>query len=161
MTTKVLMVCLGNICRSPLAEGIMRKRTNKQDFLIDSAGTANYHQGAAPDHRSIAIAALHNIDISKQQARQLTPADIDAFDHILVMDEENLSNALALCTSAAQRDKIALITTASEVDALRIPDPYYGGDDGFAHVYELLHDCCKNWLKIHTKWAHKQQAVFF
>jgi len=145
------MVCLGNICRSPLAEGIMRKRTNKQDFLIDSAGTANYHQGAAPDHRSIAIAALHNIDISKQQARQLTPADIDAFDHILVMDEENLSNALALCTSAAQRDKIALITTASEVDALRIPDPYYGGDDGFAHVYELLHDCCKNWLKIHTK----------
>lgn len=151
MTTKVLMVCLGNICRSPLAEGIMRKRTNKQDFLIDSAGTANYHQGAAPDHRSIAIAALHNIDISKQQARQLTPADIDAFDHILVMDEENLSNALALCTSAAQRDKIALITTASEVDAPRIPDPYYGGDDGFAHVYELLHDCCKNWLKKHTK----------
>lgn len=151
MTTKVLMVCLGNICRSPLAEGIMRKHTNKQDFLIDSAGTANYHQGAAPDHRSIAIAALHNIDISKQQARQLTPADIDAFDHILVMDEENLSNALALCTSAAQRDKIALITTASGVDAPRIPDPYYGGDDGFAHVYELLHDCCKNWLKKHTK----------
>ena len=161
MTTKVLMVCLGNICRSPLAEGIMRKFTNKQDFLIDSAGTANYHQGAAPDHRSIAIAALHNIDISKQQARQLTPADIDAFDHILVMDEENLSNALALCTSAAQRDKIALITTASGVDAPRIPDPYYGGDDGFAHVYELLHDCCKNWLKKNTKWAHKHQAVFF
>ena len=145
------MVCLGNICRSPLAEGIMRKLTNKQEFLIDSAGTANYHLGAAPDHRSIAIAALHNIDISRQQARQLTPADIDAFDHILVMDEENLSNALALCTSAAQRDKIALITTASEVDAPHIPDPYYGGDDGFAHVYELLHDCCINWLKKHTK----------
>lgn len=151
MTTKVLMVCLGNICRSPLAEGIMRKLTNKQEFLIDSAGTANYHLGAAPDHRSIAIAALHNIDISRQQARQLTPADIDAFDHILVMDEENLSNALALCNSATQRDKIALITTASEVDAPHIPDPYYGGDDGFAHVYELLHDCCINWLKKHTK----------
>ena len=145
------MVCLGNICRSPLAEGIMRKLTNKQEFLIDSAGTANYHLGAAPDHRSIAIAALHNIDISRQQARQLTPADIDAFDHILVMDEENLSNALALCNSATQRDKIALITTASEVDAPHIPDPYYGGDDGFAHVYELLHDCCINWLKKHTK----------
>ena len=151
MTTKVLMVCLGNICRSPLAEGIMRKLTNKQEFLIDSAGTANYHKGAAPDHRSIAIAALHNIDISRQQARQLTPADIDAFDHILVMDEENLSNALALCNSATQRHKIALITTASEVDAPHIPDPYYGGDDGFAHVYELLHDCCINWLKKHTK----------
>ena len=151
MTTKVLMVCLGNICRSPLAEGIMRKLTNKQEFLIDSAGTANYHLGAAPDHRSIAIAALHNIDISRQQARQLTRADIDAFDHILVMDEENLSNALALCNSATQRDRIALITTASEVDAPHIPDPYYGGDDGFAHVYELLHDCCINWLKKHTK----------
>ena len=151
MTTKVLMVCLGNICRSPLAEGIMRKLTNKQEFLIDSAGTANYHKGTAPDHRSIAIAALHNIDISRQQARQLTPADIDAFDHILVMDEENLSNALALCNSATQRDKIALITAASEVDAPHIPDPYYGGNDGFAHVYELLHDCCKNWLKKYTK----------
>jgi protein-tyrosine phosphatase len=151
MTTKVLMVCLGNICRSPLAEGIMRKLTNKQEFLIDSAGTANYHLGAAPDHRSIAIAALHNIDISRQQARQLTLADMDAFNHILVMDKENLSNALALCNSATQRDKIALITTASEVDAPHIPDPYYGGDDGFAHVYELLHDCCKNWLKKHTK----------
>ena len=145
------MVCLGNICRSPLAEGIMRKLTNEQDFLIDSAGTANYHLGAAPDHRSIAIAALHNIDISRQQARQLTLADMDAFDHILVMDKENLSNALALCNSATQRDKIALITTASEVDAPHIPDPYYGGDDGFAHVYELLHDCCINWLKKHTK----------
>jgi protein-tyrosine phosphatase len=151
MTTKVLMVCLGNICRSPLAEGIMRKLTNKQEFLIDSAGTANYHKGAVPDDRSIAIAALHNIDISRQQARQLTPADIDSFDHILVMDEKNISNALALCNSATQRDKIALITTASEVDAPHIPDPYYGGDDGFAHVYELLHDCCKNWLKKHTK----------
>ena len=145
------MVCLGNICRSPIAEGIMRKLTNDQDFIIDSAGTANYHIGTAPDYRSIAIAALHDIDISGQKARQLTPADIDAFDHILVMDEENLSNALALCTSAAQRDKIALITTASEVDAPHIPDPYYGGDDGFAHVYELLHDCCKNWLKKHAK----------
>lgn len=145
------MVCLGNICRSPLAEGIMRKLTNEQDFLIDSAGTANYHLGAAPDHRSIAIAALHNIDISRQQARQLTLADMDAFNHILVMDKENLSNALALCNSATQRDKIALITTASEVDAPHIPDPYYGGDDGFAHVYELLHDCCINWLKKHTK----------
>ena len=151
MTTKVLVVCLGNICRSPLAECIMRKLTNKQEFLIDSAGTANYHLGAAPEHRSIAIAALHNIDISRQKARQLTLADIDAFDHILVMDEENLSNALALCNSATQRDKIALITTASEVDAPHIPDPYYGGDDGFAHVYELLHDCCKNWLKKHAK----------
>jgi protein-tyrosine phosphatase len=147
MTTKVLMVCLGNICRSPLAEGIMRKLTEDQDFLIDSAGTANYHIGAAPDQRSIAIAALHNIDISKQQARQLKHADLDAFDHILVMDEENLSNAQALCSSTAQRHKIALITKAGDLDVPRIPDPYYGGADGFTQVYELLHDCCTNWLK--------------
>jgi protein-tyrosine phosphatase len=151
MTTKVLMVCLGNICRSPLAEGIMRKLTNNTNFLIDSAGTANYHLGAAPDQRSIAIAALHNIDISTQQARQLTPADMDAFDHILVMDEENLSDALALCTSKAQRNKIALITSASEVAASHIPDPYYGRADGFARVYKLLHDCCTKWLMKHTK----------
>ena len=141
------MVCLGNICRSPLAEGIMRKLTNKQEFLIDSAGTANYHKGTAPDHRSIAIAALHNIDISKQQARQLTHADLDAFDHILVMDEENLCNAQALSPSSAQRNKIALITKAVDLYVPRIPDPYYGGADGFTQVYELLHDCCTNWLK--------------
>jgi protein-tyrosine phosphatase len=147
MTTKVLMVCLGNICRSPLAEGIMRKLTEGQDFIIDSAGTANYHIGAAPDQRSIAIAALHNIDISKQQARQLKHADLDAFDHILVMDEENLSNAQALCSSTAQRHKIALITKVGDLDVPRIPDPYYGGTDGFTQVYELLHDCCTNWLK--------------
>lgn len=151
MTTKVLMVCLGNICRSPLAEGIMRKLTEDQDFLIDSAGTANYHIGAAPDQRSIAIAALHNIDISKQQARQLTHTDLNAFDHILVMDEENLSNAQALCSSTTQRDKIALITKAGDLDVPRIPDPYYGGADGFTQVYELLHDCCTNWLKKHVQ----------
>lgn len=151
MTTKVLMVCLGNICRSPIAEGIMRKLTNDQDFIIDSAGTANYHIGTAPDYRSIAIAALHDIDISGQKARQLTPADIDAFDHILVMDEENLSNAIAMCASEKHRDKISLITAASEVDTPYIPDPYYGEDDGFARVYELLHDCCESWLKKYTK----------
>lgn len=145
------MVCLGNICRSPLAEGIMRKLTKDQDFLIDSAGTANYHIGAAPDQRSIAIAAQHNIDISKQQARQLTHADLDAFDHILVMDEENLSNALALCSSSAQRNKIALITKAVDLYVPRIPDPYYGEADGFTQVYDLLHDCCSNWLKKHVQ----------
>lgn len=145
------MVCLGNICRSPLAEGIMRKLTKDQDFLIDSAGTANYHIGAAPDQRSIAIAALHNIDISKQQARQLTHADLDAFDHILVMDEENLYNALALCSSSAQRNKIALITKAVDLFVPRIPDPYCGGADGFTQVYELLHDCCSYWLKKHVQ----------
>ena len=151
MTTKVLMVCLGNICRSPIAEGIMRKLTNDQDFIIDSAGTANYHIGTAPDYRSIAIAALHDIDISGQKARQLTPADIDAFDHILVMDEENLCNALATCASEKNRDKISLITATSELDTPYIPDPYYGADDCFTRVYELLHDCCKSWLKKHTK----------
>ena len=145
------MVCLGNICRSPLAEGIMRKLTEGQDFLIDSVGTANYHIGAAPDHRSIAIAAQHNIDISKQQARQLTHADLDAFDYVLVMDEENLSDAQALCSSTAQLNKITLIAKAGDLDLRRIPDPYYGGADGFAQVYELLHDCCTNWLKKHVQ----------
>ena len=150
MKTKVLMVCLGNICRSPLAEGILRHMTSAQDFYIDSAGTANYHTDAAPDPRSIAIAAQNNIDISHQRARQLTADDINTFDHILVMDEENLANTRALCTTNDQRQKIALITVASGVAASHVPDPYYGGDDGFAQVFELLHNCCTLWLAKHT-----------
>ncbi|NCG04152.1 MAG: low molecular weight phosphotyrosine protein phosphatase [Bacteroidetes bacterium] len=150
MPTKVLMVCLGNICRSPLAEGVFRHLSKGQDFEVDSAGTANYHTGAAPDSRSIAIAAKNGIDISNQKARQLTANDIATFDHILVMDEQNLQNAYALCTSAEQRAKIALLTSASGHEATHVPDPYYGDEKGFDFVFNLVHDCCKNWLKKHT-----------
>jgi protein-tyrosine phosphatase len=115
MSTKVLMVCLGNICRSPLAEGIMRQLTKGKAFEIDSAGTANYHSGAAPDPRSIEVAAQNGIDISQQQARQLTTQDIVDFDHILVMDRQNLKDAVALCTTKEQRKKIALLNEVTAV----------------------------------------------
>lgn len=150
MTTKVLMVCLGNICRSPLAEGIFRHLSTGKNFVVDSAGTANYHTGASPDHRSVAVAAKNGIDISNQKARQLTADDIVTFDHILVMDEQNLKNAHALCSSAKQRDKISLLTSASGHNATQVPDPYYGDEHDFETVFSLVHECCKDWLAKHT-----------
>lgn len=143
------MVCLGNICRSPLAEGIFRELTNHSEYHVDSAGTANYHSEAAPDPRSIAVAAKNGIDISSQRARQLTSSDMDAFDHILVMDDQNYIDALSLCTSENQREKIALLTKASGVDATHVPDPYYGDNNGFDTVFELVHKCCVAWLEKH------------
>lgn len=140
------MVCLGNICRSPLAEGILHNLTQNKAYHIDSAGTSNYHPGAKPDSRSIAIAAKNGIDISKQRARQISTADLDFFDHILVMDQQNLIDVLALCNSEKQQKKVALITAASGVDAIDIPDPYYGDEENFNYVFSLLHDSCTLWL---------------
>lgn len=147
MSTKVLMVCLGNICRSPLAEGIMRQLTKGKAFEIDSAGTANYHAGAAPDPRSIEVAAQNGIDISQQQARQLTTQDIVDFDHILVMDRQNLNDAMALCTTKEQRNKITLLNEVTAVSPEEVPDPYYGEEDGFAFVYTLLYHSCSKWIE--------------
>lgn len=149
MPTKVLMVCLGNICRSPLALGIMRQLTQGKAFEIDSAGTANYHAGAPPDPRSIEVAAQNGIDISQQQARQLTHQDLDDFDHILVMDKQNLQDALALCTSKEQRQKIFLLNDVSGISPDEVPDPYYGSEDGFVYVYTLLYHSCRKWLEAH------------
>lgn len=140
------MVCLGNICRSPLAEGIFRHLSDPKEFTVDSAGTANYHTGAQPDSRSIAIAAKNGIDISNQKARQLTAGDLDDFDYIFVMDEQNLVNALSLSTSEAQRQKISLLTKASGVCAENIPDPYYGDEKDFDYVFDLVYTCCNAWL---------------
>jgi protein-tyrosine phosphatase len=146
MATKVLMVCLGNICRSPLAEGIFRHLANHQEYIVDSAGTANYHTGALPDRRSIAAAAKNGVDISDQRARQFTASDLNVFDHILVMDEQNKLDVLALCTTDEQRRKIDLLTLASAHDATHVPDPYYGNEKDFDAVYALVYECCKNWL---------------
>src|ERR1700748_3584586 len=99
---KILMVCLGNICRSPLAEGIMQHLADKEglNWHVDSAGTGNWHIGEGPDHRSVRTAKQHGIDISRQVCRLFTPADFDDFDHILVMDKSNLSNVLAMARNA-------------------------------------------------------------
>lgn len=146
MAKKVLMVCLGNICRSPLAEGIFRHLSKGNAFVVDSAGTANYHTGAPPDKRSIEVAKKNGIDISSQKARQLSSQDLEDFDYVFVMDEQNLINARALCTTKEQQQKINLLTKASGVNADEVPDPYYGDTEDFDFVFDLVYHCCRSWL---------------
>ncbi|WP_040279951.1 low molecular weight protein-tyrosine-phosphatase [Psychroserpens damuponensis] len=137
--TSILMVCLGNICRSPLAHGLLESKLPSNRFYVDSAGTANYHVGDAPDPRSIAVAKTHNIDISKQQGRQFKVSDFDTFDYIYVMDQSNFENVIKLARNTNDMAKVKLIL---EVDTAtldkQVPDPYYGGNSGFENVFQLL-----------------------
>lgn len=142
----VLMVCLGNICRSPLAHGIFEHHLNNTEYLVDSAGTSNYHIGGPPDPRSIQTAQAHQIDISQQKARQFTVKDFDRFDYIYVMDRQNLANVLALATTQSHQEKVQLLLDTEEVE-----DPYYGGTDGFEIVFQKIEKACK---QILSKWKH-------
>ena len=135
------MVCLGNICRSPLAHGIFEKLSKEFSITVDSAGTASHHIGSSPDPRSIKIAMKHGIDISNQRARQFTRSDFDSFDHIFVMDRQNLRNVLKLSQTEAERNKVKLLLTNEEVE-----DPYYGGDQGFEIVFDKIEKASKDIL---------------
>ena len=137
----VLMVCLGNICRSPLAHGIFEQLSKEFSITVDSAGTASYHIGSSPDPRSIKTAMKHGIDISNQRARQFTKTDFDAFDHIFVMDRQNLKDVLKLSQSEVERNKVKLLLTNEEVE-----DPYYGGDQGFEIVFNKIEKASKDIL---------------
>lgn len=139
--TSVLMVCLGNICRSPLAHGIFESLTPTDQFIVDSAGTAAYHVGNPPDIRSIAVAEKHHIDIRPQRARQFSENDFEEFDFVFVMDRSNLSNVLALAKNDSDRAKVALLLGDQEV-----PDPYYGGPKGFDDCYAMIHQACQKRL---------------
>ncbi|MFA7686442.1 MAG: low molecular weight protein-tyrosine-phosphatase [Moheibacter sp.] len=135
---KILMVCLGNICRSPLAEGILQSKLG-EDFLVASAGTGSWHVGRCPDKRSIAVAKKYGIDISTQRARQFKTGDFDEFDLIYVMDQSNYEDVLSLAEDDVQRSKVRLILEEYENgEEKNVPDPYFGGDDGFEEVYRLL-----------------------
>ena len=139
------MVCLGNICRSPMAHGIMREIINQQglDAHVDSAGTSSYHIGAPPDFRQQETALSKNIDISDLRARQFVKSDFDKFDIIYAMDESNFQNIVNLSSNKNDTDKIALIL--NEIQPRKnhsVPDPYYGGDEGFELVYNLLKEAC-------------------
>mgnify|MGYP002653667005 CR=1 FL=1 len=135
--TSVLFVCLGNICRSPLAEGVFRATVENAGlsdrFLIDSAGTGAWHAGDPPDPRSIEVAARHGIDLSAQRARQVTDRDFTQFDFILAMDSNNLSTL----KSRTRKDHpgLRLFLNSPPTD---VPDPHYGGDDGFERVYQMI-----------------------
>lgn len=140
---KILMVCLGNICRSPLAEGILKSKLPSNTFFIDSAGTASYHIGNAPDKRSVAVAKKYNINISNLKARQFVTNDFKNFDHIFVMDASNYENVLKLATSKADKAKVKYILNETYPNKnYDVPDPYYGADDGFERVYKMLDEAC-------------------
>ena len=144
---KILMVCLGNICRSPLAEGILQSKVNKELVFVDSAGTAAYHVGNLPDERSIAVAKQYGIDISNQQARKFTEKDFLNFDVIYAMDKSNYQNIISLATSDEDVEKVKMILNESQPDKnYSVPDPYYGGKTGFEEVYKMLNEACDSIL---------------
>ncbi len=141
--TKILMVCLGNICRSPLAEGILKSKLPDDKYIVDSAGTANYHVGATPDRRSIAVAKKYGINISNLKGRQFNVKDFDDFDMIYVMDESNYNNVLSLARNEHDSSKVKLILNEVYSDKnFDVPDPYYGGEQGFENVYNMLNEAC-------------------
>lgn len=132
------MVCLGNICRSPLAEGILKNKLPKDNFRVDSAGTAGYHIGRAPDIRSVEIAAQNGINISNQKARKFIPDDFDRFDKIFAMDRSNLNHIRKIAKTPDDLNKVSLLLENAEV-----PDPYYGNEEGFKKVYDLIDQACE------------------
>ena len=141
--TKILMVCLGNICRSPLAEGILRAKLPTNEFMVDSAGTANYHVGNKPDSRSIAVASKYGLDISHLRGRQFSAKDFEVFNHIFVMDESNYTNVISLARNDEDKGKVKFIL--NEIypgQNYNVPDPYYGGNSGFENVYKMLDEAC-------------------
>ncbi|MBL29825.1 MAG: protein-tyrosine-phosphatase [Flavobacteriaceae bacterium] len=145
--SRILFVCLGNICRSPIAEGILKKYLPK-DFFIDSAGTASYHIGCSPDPRSIKIASKYDIDISNLRARQFIKNDFKEFDYIYAMDKSNLINIQRLDVKKKYVSKIKLLIPEKDV-----PDPYYGEMEDFNNCFKLIDIQCKkisaNMLEIY------------
>jgi protein-tyrosine phosphatase len=147
---KILMVCLGNICRSPLAEGILKNKVKQAglDWAIDSAGIGGWHAGDLPDRRSIAVAKKYDIDLTDQRARQIKASDLDDFDWILAMDKENYKDILGYATSEKQRLKVALIMNfATPKSNEEVPDPYYDGR--FELIYKMLDEACEAFLTIY------------
>ena len=132
------MVCLGNICRSPLAEGILKNKLPKKNFKVDSAGTSGYHIGKAPDIRSVEIAAKNGIDISNQKARKFTADDFDRFDKIFAMDRRNLNHIKQMANTLEVSKKVSLLLGNDQV-----PDPYYGNKDSFIKIYDIIDRACE------------------
>ena len=136
------MVCLGNICRSPLAEGILNNKISNMKVTVDSAGTAGYHVGSKPDPRAIDIAKKNNIDISTLRARKFERSDFINFDKIYVMDKNNFNDVIGLAENKNEASKVILITDILDSDSF-VPDPYYGDLADFVKVFNLLDKICQ------------------
>ena len=138
------MVCLGNICRSPLAEGILKSKLDAANFQVDSAGTGGWHVGELPDSRSIEVAKKNGIDITYQRGRKFSTYDFELYDHIFVMDNTNYQDVIKLANSKEEIGKVRLILDElfpnENVD---VPDPYYGGNQGFENVFNMLDEACE------------------
>jgi len=148
---RILFVCMGNICRSPSAEGVFRRvlaeRAPQIEVEIDSAGTHDYHVGSPPDRRAIEAARRRGIDLSSLRARQISEADFDRFDLILVMDDENLSE-LRKFAAPPYHDRIRLLMEfAPDAMSRHVPDPYYGGASGFEEVLDLLEEASEGLIE--------------
>jgi len=150
---KILFVCLGNICRSPLAEGIMLHLNEKHhlNWEIDSAGTAGYHVNEPPDPRTIKNAKKNGVDLSRLRARQFKAEDFRNFDRILVMDEHNLHHVLKMARNQNDKNKVQLFLDVLNPGAgMQVPDPYYGSEEGFEEVFRLLFKACSEFVKKET-----------
>ncbi len=144
---KILMVCLGNICRSPIAQGIMEEKikSHRLDWEVDSAGTSGWHDGERPDTRAIAACRKKNIDISHQISRKITSKDLNHYDHILVMDSSNFQDITKLCQTESQKSKVNLITNFKYPDKnIAVPDPYY--NDKFDDAFMILDDAIEGFV---------------
>jgi protein-tyrosine phosphatase len=142
---KILIVCLGNICRSPLAEGILQKMAIEKDlnWIVDSAGTNGLHNGEAPHQFSQKVALLHGVDISKQRSRKITIQDFQHYDLIYAMAEDVMDDIKRIGGKNMDANKVKLFLQNNDV-----PDPWYGGEDGFYDVYKIIEDRCKELVEI-------------
>jgi protein-tyrosine phosphatase len=146
---RVLFVCMGNICRSPIAQGVFenvaRREGLEDEVFVDSAGTGNWHVGSPPDERAQRSASVRGLDLSAQRARQVRPEDCENFDYVLTMDEDNYHAVAALCQgSAVVRPFLDFATDSPERE---VPDPYYGGPDCFEHVLDLVEEASEGLLE--------------
>ena len=150
-TTSILFVCLGNICRSPTAQGIFEKHLAASDLAehvrVDSAGTGGWHVGHAPDPRATEAAAELGVDLRSQRARQVTPGDFEVFDRVLAMDHANLADLQAMAPEGAIARVELFLSYARHADVDEVPDPYYGGASGFSRVLDLISDASEGLIR--------------
>ena len=148
---KVLFVCMGNICRSPTAEGVFHKLLEdmgtKDRFMIDSAGTHAYHVGEQPDHRAQQTARRRGIDLSFIRARKVAPSDFEHFDHILAMDSDNYAILQTICPDQHRQKVRLFLEYAPDCGETDVPDPYYGGQNGFDYVFDLVEEASKGFYR--------------